>query len=260
VLAAAVFAALAPMLARREGGARPPAWLSASLGSLSFAAAYGILYWGETIIPSGLASVLWAVFPMMMAVSGHLFLPGERLRARQGLGFGLGFVGILLLFATDLGDLGPGTRAVGALYLLSPLCSTVGNTLAKRFGERTSSVLLNRAAALGLEREAELVLTGRAVLCIVYLALVGTVLTFGLYFWLLRYAPANLLSLIAYVIPVLALALGWAVGGEPIGAHTLGGTALVLLGVALVVRARALRPAPLDARRGEVVPRAGDGA
>ncbi len=67
-------------------------------------------------------------------------------------------------------------------------------------------------------------------------ALVGTVLTFGIYFWLLRYAAANHLSLIAYVTPAVAIFLGWAVGGEAVGVSTLAGTGLILAGVYLVVR------------------------
>ena len=51
------------------------------MGVLNFAVCYGIVYWTETILPSGLVCVLWAVFPMMMAFLGHQCLPGERLPA-----------------------------------------------------------------------------------------------------------------------------------------------------------------------------------
>jgi drug/metabolite transporter (DMT)-like permease len=248
-LAALVFVAIAPALRRREGGAEPPRWLSLSMGTLNFAVPYGLVYWGETVIPSGLASVLWAVFPMMMAVAGHFMLPGERLTPAHAAGFVLGFVGVVLLFVADLRAIGPAALGVGAVFLLSPLVSAFGNVLVKRHGGRVSSACLNRnglvicavllACAAGLfEPGAELRWTGRALFSIVYLALVGTVVSFGLYFWMMRYAPASKLSLIAYVIPAIALCLGWAVGDETVGPHTLAGAGLILAGVSLAAGRR----------------------
>lgn len=251
-VAALCMLAIAPWLARREGGERPPRRLVLALGTLNFAASYGIVYWSETVLPSGLTCVLWAVYPMMQAVAGHLFLPGERLVGRQWLGFAVGFLGVALLFRTDLLDIGPHAARAGAILILSPLVSALGNTLIKRGGGGASSALLNRDALVlgalllaGLafltERGERVTWTPSAVASVVYLALMGTVLTFSLFFWLLRYAPAHELSLIAYVTPVVALALGWSVGRERITGFTLAGTALVLGGVGLVARRRAPR-------------------
>jgi drug/metabolite transporter (DMT)-like permease/lysophospholipase L1-like esterase len=246
-VASALFWTFARPLSRREGGSAPPWRLVAVFGSLNFAASYGIVYWAETVIPSALASLLWAVFPMMMAVSGHLFLPGERLRGMQWSGFALGFLGVALLFRTDLRAVHADALWVGAVYLLSPLVSAVGQTYVKRDGAGVSSVLLNRnalalatvchwIAALTIERSAEVRLTPPGVFSIVYLAVVGTFLGFGLYFWALRFTPAYKMSLIAYVTPVIALVLGWSVGDEPVGWSTLAGAGLVLGGVGLVRR------------------------
>ena len=82
-IAAGAMALLAPALHRREGGTRPPRWLALCMGSLNFAVSYGVVYVAETVIPSGLASVLWAVFPLLTAALGHVWLPGERLRPSQ---------------------------------------------------------------------------------------------------------------------------------------------------------------------------------
>lgn len=250
-VAATVFALLAPFLHRLEGGKRPPFGLVAVQATLTFAIPYGIVYWGETVIPSGLASVLWAVFPMLIAIGGQLFLPDERLGARQWLGFLAGFGGVVLLFLTDLRGIGPEAVSRGALFLLSPLAAAVSQTLIKRHGEHLSSVLLNRnslaggavlllAAAATLERGATARWTAAAVASVAYLAVVGTVVTFGLFFWLLRFAPAHRMSLISYVIPAVALTLGWAVGQERFGLHTFAGTGLILAGVGLVARGRAV--------------------
>ncbi len=246
-LASAVFWLVGRPLARLEGGTRPPRWLVIVFGCFNFATSYGLVYWAETLLPSALASVLWAVFPMMMAVAGHVFLPGERLRGQQWIGFLVGFLGIVSLFQTDLRKVSAEAVPVGALYLLSPLVSAAGQTCVKRHGQGVSSVLLNRdaltlgmallwAAALLFERDAVLVLTPAAVLSVAYLGVVGTCVAFGLYYWILRSTPTYKLSLIAYITPLIALFLGWSVGAEPIGPTTLLGTALVLLGVGLVRR------------------------
>jgi drug/metabolite transporter (DMT)-like permease len=106
------------------------------------------------------------------------------------------------------------------------------------------------AGGLLFERDQQLAFTPQAVFSIVYLALFGTVLTFGLYLWLLRYAPAYRLSLIAYVTPVIALTLGWLLADEPLELGTLAGSALVLFGVALAVRGRRATRAPAPGAAG----------
>lgn len=253
-VAVALFSALTPFLRRREGGERPPVRLVLAMGVFNFAVPYGLLYWAEQVIPSSLASVLWAVFPMMMAAAGHRWL-GERLRPIAWLGFAGGFVGVALLFATDLRALGGGAVGVALVYLLSPGISTVGHVIVKRDGARTSSVELTRgglgvcavllwAVALPLEAGEELRWTPRALFSVAYLAVVGTVVAFGIYFWLMRFAPAHQMSLIAYVVPVIALGLGWGLGNEAVGLHTLVGTGLILSGIVAVARGRASAPAP----------------
>ncbi|MGA1608195.1 MAG: DMT family transporter, partial [Planctomycetota bacterium] len=206
-LAFAVMVFLAPRLARREGGGTPPARLWVLVGTLNFAVSYAIVYVTETVLPSGLVAVLWAVFPLMAAVPGH-FLLGERLGPRQLVGLLLGFVGTCLLFGTDIADfevgdgglLGPLGAAL--LLLVSPLVSVIGQTGMKLWGTRHSSALLNRnamglgaflllALALAFERDAAPRWTPAAIGSIVYLAVVGTCLTFTLYYWLLRYAEVT---------------------------------------------------------------------
>lgn len=252
LLAGLAMIPLTRLLGPREGGRPPPTWLWLFLGAGNFALSYGLVYLTETHLPSGLVSVLWGVFPLMMAGIGHVYLPGERLRRRQGLGFLMGFAGLVVLYGTDVRSFGPEALPVALLLLLSPLVSAVGTALVKRHGARVSSLALNRngmltgavilvAVALLRERGEPALWSPRAIASVVYLALLGTVATFGIYFWLLRTTDAARLSLIAYVTPVVALTLGWLVRGEPLTATTLGGAALVLLGVALVVRAKRAR-------------------
>jgi drug/metabolite transporter (DMT)-like permease len=266
VLAATVVAALAPWLARVEGGTRPTARLSLTMGTLNIALSYALVYWSETILPSGLVAVLWAAHPMMLGALSVWLLPQERLVGRQWLGLLLGFGGIVLLFLTDLAGLGPGAVPAGLLLLGSPFVAAVGNLLIKRDGGGTSSVLLNRNGfAIGGVLLTVLALAtehGRgaahwspvALGSVAHLSLVGSVLAFGLYFWLLRHAPAYELGLISYVTPVVALLLGATVGDEPIGWKRLLGTAFVLCGVALVLAGRRRSPRAAAADDREALP------
>lgn len=251
-LAAAVLVLIAPALARREGGGPAPLHLVLTVGTLNFGVSYGIVYWSEQHLPSGLASVLWAVFPLMMGVGGSFYLPGERLRSLQWLGMVAGFAGVAVLFATDL-SVTRQTLVAGSILLLSPLAATLGTLQLKRYGAQVSSALVNRGAmsvgaillallAWLTERDLPAVWTPAAIGSVVYLALAGTVMTFGLYFWAMRYAPAYLLSLIAYVTPGIALLLGSAVRQERVGAGTLAGLALILAGVGAVFAGKRASP------------------
>lgn len=252
ILAGSVMALLAPAVVRREGGGRPP-WAAVLLqAGCQFCANYALVYRAETVLPSGLVSVLWSAFPLMMALLGHFVTRSERLVARRWLGLFVSFAGILLLFATDLRAVGRGAIGMGLLVLLAPAAVAVSTTYVKRHAAGSSSALLNRDSmligggmlltlALAFERDRSFTPTPAAIGSILYLSLAGTVLTFGLYLWLLRTVPAYRMSLTSYVTPVIALFVGASLGSEPLGPSTLGGTALVLLGVALTL-ARA--PAP----------------
>lgn len=243
LVAGSAMAVLARFLGRFEGGARPERRLVLAHGLCQFVANYALVYWGETVLPSGIVSVLWSVFPILMGFSGHYFLRQERLRASQWLGLLIAFAGMVLLFTTDIPKISGRAVGAGLLVLLAPLSVTISTTLIKRRGAAASSLLLNRDAmllggvvlsilGLYLERDQSLTFSARALGSIAYLALAGTVLTFGIYMWLLRYVAAHLLSLISYVTPVLALLLGAWLGGEALGRGTILGTGLVLGGVA----------------------------
>jgi drug/metabolite transporter (DMT)-like permease len=249
VIAGALMGALAPWLVRREGGGRAP-WLVVTAQGLSqFAFNYGVVYYAESLLPSGLVSVLWSTFPLMIALAGFRFKGAERLNAGQWLGCIVALLGVAVLFITDIASVGPEAIGVAALLLLAPASVAVSTLLIKQRAQAASSVLLNRdsmllggfvllALALALERDAPRHFGWVAVGSIAYLTLFGTVFTFGVYLWLLRHLPAYLLSLTSYVVPVLALLFGAVLGGETLTFTTLGGTALVLGGVALTLRHR----------------------
>jgi drug/metabolite transporter (DMT)-like permease len=249
VLAGLVMAAVAPWLARREGGARPPVAVVLAQALSQFTFNYAIVYYAEGLLPSGLVSVLWSVFPLLIALGGHFVTRTERLSGHQWLGCAIGCIGVAVLFITDIASFGGDALGVALLLLLAPASVAASTLLIKQRAHGASSVLLNRDSmliggglllllALIFERDAAQHWTPSAIASVAYLAFAGTVFTFGVYLWLLRHLPAFLLSLTSYVVPVIALLLGALLGGEPLTLTTLAGALLVLGGVALTLRRR----------------------
>jgi drug/metabolite transporter (DMT)-like permease len=256
VIAGAVMAALAPWLAKREGGGRPPLAAILAHGLCQFVLNFALVYVSETILPSGLVSVLWSIFPLSIALTGHFVTKAEPLVARQWIGVLVGLGGIVALFATDIAGISSRAVIMGLLLLLGPLSVTYSTTVIKRRASGTSSVILNRDAMLlggvlllalsaAFERGQAVRVTPVAVGSVLYLAIMGSVVTFGIYLWLLRTVAAYRLSLVSYVIPPIAIWLGASFGDEPVRTSTLVGTGLVVAGVALTLRRPARSPVDL---------------
>lgn len=246
VIAGIAMAAVAPFFQKRENAPPPPTWLWIASGVTNFAGGYGILYYAEQVVPSGIAAILWAIFPILMACSAVAFL-GERLSVRQWFGFAVSFAGIVAMFGGNLGGIENEQIGYAQLLLLSPIVAALGTTLVKKYGSNTSSIVLNRngmllgavlllAVAFAMEDPLAMTWTPRVAIATVALAIFGTTMTFGIYFWLLRTAPASMLALISYVAPVIAVVLGELVGDGKLDGASWLGAAFVVFGVALVVK------------------------
>ncbi|MFO1053675.1 MAG: DMT family transporter [Planctomycetota bacterium] len=232
--------------ARVEGGANPPLWLSLVMGCFNVAYSYGVIYTIERDLPSGITALLWGVFPLLMLVSGTLFL-GEKLRRVHVFGFVGGFLGLGLLFLFDLRERGAGSVGAAAVLLTSPLAGAITQTCVKRFGAGASATLLTRnalgigavlltIAALAFEDLSTARWTTAAILATAYLAVVATALAFVLYYWILRHSSSVRLSTISYITPVFALLIGSVWRDEPLAPSTIAGAVLVLGSVALSLR------------------------
>ena len=138
-LASAVLLLLAPLLGVRLGRAPNERFLWLVNAVLTFALPYGILYWAEQTVPSGLASVLFASMPLMVVVSAHFALPGERMTVRGALGILIGFAGIVVIFSDDFQALGGAqVRTASAVLLIAPLCAGL-SSIAVRSGDTGST-------------------------------------------------------------------------------------------------------------------------
>jgi drug/metabolite transporter (DMT)-like permease len=230
---------------------RAPLGLWAAQGLLTFGVCYGLIYWAEQWVPTGLTAVLFATFPLWVAVFAHFILPGERMQPVGLIGLVIALGGVAVLFSQDLQALGGSQVAfAAAVAMLAPLASAIAHVLIKRSGGAVHPVTLNAgsmvlaSAAMGVlavvfEHNRPVHFTAASVGALLYLAILGTTVTFSLYFWLLKHMTATGLSLTAYVVPVVAVLVGAAVFHEAITLQLLLGGALVVAGTALAGRKRA---------------------
>ena len=243
-LAAACLAALARARRIRLPRRRGEHALLLVVGMTTISASYGIVYWAEQYIPSGLTAVLFATHPFFTLILAHLVLAAERITAPKALGVTIGFLGVLLVFRGDLTIDDPRGATAAAIFLLAPFISAAGNVMVKRWGTHLHPFQLSilpmaygAAALLGtslvVEGGARAEWSPVAVGSVMYLALLGSVVTFVGYYTLLKEVPVTTLNLLAYVYPLVAVALGYAVLGEVLDRPTLVGGALVLTGIAV---------------------------
>jgi drug/metabolite transporter (DMT)-like permease len=247
-IAGAVLLALAPFFGIRLGGGWRT-WRVWILNTLfTFAIAYSVLYWAEQWVPSGLSAVLFATFPLFVAVLAHFLLPGERLTGMGFAGVLLGFAGVAVIFSEDFDKiLGPKVGFASMVLLLSPVCASLGSVGVKKWGAgvhplSTAAVpmaltgLIMAPVAWAAESGRGIHLAPAPILALFYLALIGSALPFTLYFSMLKRLPATQLSLINYAVPVVAVAVGALFMSEPVTVRVVAGAALVIVGVAVATR------------------------
>jgi len=264
LLAASVLFLLSPLMGVRYGRGAFERRLWLINGAFSFCISYGVVYWSEQWVPSGLASVLFATFPLFVSILAHFALPAERLTAKGVVGILAGFGGVAVIFSEDFALLGGPHVAVAAMVMLaSPFVSAVSAVAVKKWGRdvhpvslsavpMAMSVVVMGGTALAVERGRPIRLDAASVSALLYLALFGSALSFTLYYWLMRHVAATRLSLIAYSTPVVAVAVGALFMREPVTVRTFAGSALVVAGVALAVHTRrrdgvAPSPTPMEA-------------
>ncbi len=219
-------------------------------GALFFSVSYGIVYWSEQYVPSGLTSILFATFPLMVTLFAHLMLPGEPLKLRAGIGALVAFAGVVVIFSEDLTKLvGPKAEIAAAVFMISPLVSSMSSVFVKKWGARIHPISLAAmpmavatvvmaGMALLFERDRRIVWTPAAIGSLAYLSVLGSAMTFTLYYWLLRHVRASRVALIAYATPVIAVVTGVLFLDEPLTSRFVLGGALVIAGVAFTANSR----------------------
>jgi len=247
---------------RRQPTARQ--WLSAFLlAFLIFVVDYGFLFWAEQRVPSGIAAVILATIPAFMALSEILILRTQRLTARLSLGLLAGIAGVAVLMsrAIDLGKFGklggaPINTAGAVGLIIGAISWSIASALARKLPLPSSKVMSSGAqmlaggvmlmavsAARGEWRGFHLLsVSGAAWIALVYLVFAGSIAGFTAYVWLLHHESPTKIGTYAYVNPVVAVVIGYFLGGEPLGARTVLGGLFVVASVVTITSMRAKTP------------------
>jgi len=223
-------------------------WLViAVVGWLQFSLNYGLVFWGEQRIPSGLAAVLQSTFPAFGLVIAHFYLPEERITPKKILGVLLGIIGVGIVFSDQLSFAGKAALAGSVALVLSAFCGSYGNVLVKAYGTQIDPFVLAAGQmvcgfppllALGIAKEGNpfhLHWTQTAVIALAYLIIVGSVIAFTLFYWLVRHMDVINTMLISLVTPVVAVVLGMIVLHEKFNWRLFAGAACIISGIGMIV-------------------------
>jgi drug/metabolite transporter (DMT)-like permease len=234
-------------------------WLSASLlALLIFVFDYGLLFWAEQRVPSGIAAVVMATIPVFMALSEIIFLRTQKLTLRLALALLIGIGGVAVLMSHSLSLGGAPIERTGAVVLIIASMSwAIASALTRKLPLPASKamssgaqmlaggVLLALAAAVfGEYRNFHPgMVSSRAWFSLLYLIVAGSIVGFTAYVWLLHHQSPTKVGTYAYVNPVVAVLIGYFLGGEALGIRTILGTSFVLISVVVITTARAKKPA-----------------
>ena len=225
-------------------------WRAAAvIGTLLLMGGNGAVVWAEQLVPSGVAALLVAITPVLMVLLNWLWHGAARPGARTVVGLVLGFAGLALLIGPDAIAGGGVVHPVGAAVLMIGCISwAIGSIYSKGVAHRSPPLL-----ATGMQMligGSVLVLAGlvtgelgrldldavslRSLLAMLYLILVGAIVGFSAYIWLLRVVSPARVSTYAYVNPIVAVILGWALAGEPFSTRMAIAALIIISGVVLV--------------------------
>jgi drug/metabolite transporter (DMT)-like permease len=247
------------MLAHRELSPSAREWLSILLlATLIFVVDYGLLFWAERRVPSGIAAVMMATIPAFMALSEIILLRTQRLTIRLAVALLIGIAGVAVLVSHSLNLGGQPVDTAGAIALIIASISwSLASALTRKLPLPESKVMSSGAqmlaggillfltsAALGEFRKFHPAGVSRAAwLSLLYLIVAGSIIAFTAYVWLIHHESPTKVGTYAYVNPVVAVLLGYFLGGESFGSRTILGTLLVLVSVLVITTTRARKPA-----------------
>lgn len=253
------------LVMRARGELKPTRihWRSAAIiGAFLILGGNGGVVWAEQFVPSGIAALLVAVLPFWIVLIDWLGPARTRPTAGVVAGLVLGIIGIVVLIgpAAMTPSASPMSGILkGAIVLMLSSLSWALGTIYSRHASLPQSAFV----ATGMEMfcgGALLALLGiaagepmrfdlanvsaRSMIGFVYLTTIGSLVGFTAYIWLLRHQPASRISTYAYVNPVVAVFLGWAIAGEPLTVRTMIAAAIIVGAVALITTARSSSPPP----------------
>jgi len=246
------------LMLRGERSPNTRQWLSAILMALLiFVFDYGLLFWAEQRVPSGVAAVMLATIPAFMALSEIVLLRTQRLTIRLAVALLIGIAGVAALTSHSLNLGGAPIETKGAAALVIAAMSwSIASALSRKLPLPSSKMMSSGAQMLAGGILLTLAAGARgefrgfhpsavskgAWFALLYLIVVGSIVGFTAYLWLLHHESPTKVGTYAYVNPVVAVLLGYFLGGEALGPRTLLGTLLVLVSVLVITTTRTPKP------------------
>ena len=237
---------------RVQGTASPTRreWISITLlASMIFVVDYGFVFWAEQRVPSGIAAVMLATIPAFTALAEILILRTQKLTVRLGIALLVGLAGVAVLVSRSVGFGDAPVETAGAIGLvIASINWSVASVLTRKLQLPASKVMSSgaqmlaggilltaTAAAFGELRNfhPQAISTG-AWLALVYLIIAGSIIGFTACVWLLHHESPTKVGTYAYVNPVVAVLVGYFLGGEALSPRTIVGTLLVLVSVVVI--------------------------
>jgi drug/metabolite transporter (DMT)-like permease len=246
------------MFAQGERSPSGRQWMSAFLlAVLIFVLDYGLLFWAEQRVPSGIAAVMMSTIPVFIALLEIIILRTQRLTLNLGFALLIGIAGVAVLMSRSLNLGGAPIDGAGAGALIVAAMSwSLSSVLTRKLRLPSSKVMSSgaqmlaggvlltfTAAALGEFRNFHPSAVSRgAWLSLLYLIVAGSIIAFTAYVWLIHHESPTKVGTYAYVNPVVAVLLGYFLGGEALSMRTLLGTLFVLISVVVITTTRVKKP------------------
>jgi drug/metabolite transporter (DMT)-like permease len=245
------------MLTRHDPSPTLRQWRAAALlGFLIFVCDYGLLFWAEQRVPSGIAAVMMATIPAFMALAEILFLRTQKLTLRLALALLIGLAGVAILMLRTFHLGGAPISTAGAIALiLAAIAWSIASVITRKLPLPPSKpmsaaaqmltgglMLTLAAAAFGeFHNFHPSTITAPAWWSLLYLIIAGSLIGFTAYVWLIHHESPTKVGTYAYVNPVIAVVIGYFLGGEPLGLRTILGTLCVLISV-IVITTQSKKP------------------
>ena len=216
-------------------------------GFLQFCVNYGLLFWGEQYVSSGLASVLQATIPAFGLILARIYIPEEKVTGLKIISILLGLIGVAVIFKEQL-QFGGTLSFFGSLAIVvGAFTAAYASVLIKTYGREINptsllggQILFGFVPLLGIGFITEgnpfdFNWTWSAIICVLYLSVIGSIIAFLLYYWLLMRIDITKAMMISLVTPLIAVIIGGIYLGEGLQSQTIFGGLLVLASVGLII-------------------------
>lgn len=210
--------------------------------------ANGLVVWAEQWVPSGLAALIVSMLPFWMVGIEAIIPHGERLSLQKVAGLVIGFSGLILLLWPDLRGVVNSEYLIGVGAIALASISWASGSVFSKYQNVKANPLMSSAFQMLIAGAilifigivggelSKLTFTSQGVYAMLYLAIFGSIVGYGSFVYALNKLPSSIVSMYAFVNPVVAVVLGWLILNERLDLRVATATAIILLGVVMVKR------------------------